>query len=215
MDKKVIYFLIGLTAFELVSCTQKEKTTDTVKEKATDTVKVKTIDAIRVYSVQKISAIINRFNPQMETNRKTEIANVIYEMTVKYPNLDIDIICAVITYGTNRTWNPEVVSDSGAMGLMQIMPTTGMYLAQYEEIKWTSPEDIMFNPIYNIRLGCRYLSSFIGEYDLDGGLAAYNGGESRAAEWVRQGRAAGILTETTSSFVPSVLKIYTEYRQMN
>jgi soluble lytic murein transglycosylase-like protein len=215
MDKKVIYFLIGLMVFELVSCTQKEKATDTVKKQTTDTVKVQTSDTVRDYCVQKISAIINRFNPQMETNRKTEIADVIYEMTVKYPNLDIDIICAVITYGTGRTWNPEVVSDGGAMGLMQIMPTTGMHVAQYEEIKWTSPEDILFNPIYNIRLGCRYLSSLISEYDLDGGLAAYNGGESRAAEWVRQERAAGILAETTASFVVSVLQIVNDYRQMN
>jgi soluble lytic murein transglycosylase len=215
MEKKVIYFLIGLTVIELVSCTKKEKIIDTAKKQTTDTVKVQTSDSVRVYSVQKIIAIINRFNPQMEANRKTEIANVIYEMAVKYPNLDIDIICAVITYGTSRTWNPEVVSGSGAMGLMQILPTTGMNVAQYEGIKWTSPEDILFNPIYNIRLGCRYLSSFIGEYDLDGGLAAYNGGESRAAEWVRRGRPAGILTETTASFVVSVLKIYEEYRQMN
>jgi soluble lytic murein transglycosylase len=199
MEKKVIYFLIGLTVIELVSCTKKEKIIDTAKKQTTDTVKVQTSDSVRVYSVQKIIAIINRFNPQMETN----------------PNLDIDIICAVITYGTSRTWNPEVVSGSGAMGLMQILPTTGMNVAQYEGIKWTSPEDILFNPIYNIRLGCRYLSSFIGEYDLDGGLAAYNGGESRAAEWVRRGRPAGILTETTASFVVSVLKIYEEYRQMN
>jgi hypothetical protein len=110
MEKNVIYLLMSLIVFELVSCAQKEKTTDTVVKKE------ETTNAIRVYSAQKIVALINRFNPQMETGRKTEIANVIYEMTVKYPNLDIDIICAVITYGTGRTWNPEVVSDSGAMG---------------------------------------------------------------------------------------------------
>ncbi len=173
------------------------------------------VDSVRQYSMQKVIAIINRFNPTMDSGTKYEIANTIYEMSVKYPNLDIDIICATITHETGRTWNPEVVSQAGAMGLMQVMPTTGMYVAQYEGISWKSPEDVLFNPIYNIRIGCRHLSSLVSEYDLDGGLAAYNGGERRASLWIKKDRAAGILWSETSSYVPSVMKLIDQYREMN
>jgi soluble lytic murein transglycosylase len=173
------------------------------------------VDAVRQYSIQKVIAIVDRFNPSMDSGVKYEIANTIYEMSVKYPNLNIDLICATITHESSRSWNPEVISHAGAMGLMQIMPTTGMYVAQYEGITWTSPEKVLFNPIYNIRIGCRYLSSLISEYDIDGGLAAYNGGERRASLWIKKNRAEGILWSETSTYIPSVLKLYDEYREMN
>lgn len=173
------------------------------------------VDSVRQYSIQKIISIITRFNPNMDSALKYEIANTIYEMSVKYPNLDIDLICATITHESSRSWNPKVTSHAGAMGLMQIMPMTGMYVAQYEGISWTSAEDILFNPIYNIRIGCRYLSSMISAYDVDGGLAAYNGGERRAALWIKKNRADGILWNETSNYIPSVLKLYDEYRDMN
>jgi soluble lytic murein transglycosylase len=173
------------------------------------------VDSVRQYSIQKVITIINRFNPTMDSGMKYDIANTVYEMSIKYPNLNIDIICATITHESGRSWNPEVVSPAGAMGLMQVMPTTGMYVCQYEGITWNSPEAILFNPIFNIRIGCRYLSSLINEYDLDGGLAAYNGGEKRASMWVKSDRAAGILWAETSNYVPSVMKLITEYRNMN
>ncbi|MGH7598652.1 MAG: lytic transglycosylase domain-containing protein [bacterium] len=173
------------------------------------------VDSVRQYSIQKVLAIINRFNPTMDSGTKYEIANTIYEMSVKYPNLDIDIICATITHESARTWKPDVVSQAGAMGLMQVMPTTGMYVAQYEGITWKSPEDVLFNPIFNIRIGCRYLSSLVSDYELDGGLAAYNGGAKRASLWIKSDRAAGILWAETSNYVPSVMKLIDQYREMN
>lgn len=151
----------------------------------------------------------------METDMKYDIANEIYTMSLMYENLDVDLICATITHESNRSWDPEVKSHVGAIGLMQIMPLTGMYIAKLENINWTDAEDILTNPVYNIRLGCRYLSSMISSYDVDGGLAAYNGGERKAAQWVRSNRADGILWAETSKYVPSVLTLYEEYRNMN
>jgi soluble lytic murein transglycosylase len=173
------------------------------------------VDSVRQYSIQKVIAIVNRFNPNMDSATKYEIATTIYDMSVKYPKLDIDLICATITHESGRTWNPDVVSQAGAMGLMQVMPTTGMYISKYEEISWSSPEEILFDPVLNIRIGCRYLSSLVDEYDVDGGLAAYNGGEKRASLWVKSGHAAGILWDETSNYVPSVKNIYKQYREMN
>lgn len=172
------------------------------------------IDSTRHYKIQKIITIFNQYNEKMPHIRKYEIAEEIYKMSVKYSNLDIDLICATITHESALTWNPQIVSQAGAMGLMQIMPTTGIYLCQYEGLIWTSADDILFNPIYNIRLGCRYLSSLIHAYEVDGGLAAYNGGEKRAALWVKNNRQdETILWEETRGYVPAVLKLYKQFQQ--
>ncbi len=172
------------------------------------------VDSIRQYSIQKVIAIIDRYNPKMVSSLKYEVANTIYEMSVKYPNLDVDLICATITQETGRTWEPRVISPAGAMGMMQIMPTTGMYVAAVEGLNWTTPEQVLYHPIYNIRLGCRYLSSMISEFEIDGGLAAYNGGQRIAARWIKENYATGILYAETANYVPSVKKFWKEYRQM-
>lgn len=173
-------------------------------------------DCERKYNIQKIVAIINRFNNEMALSLKQEIAQEINEMTLKYPNLDIELICATITHETGRTWNPQVVSRAGAMGLMQIMPATGKLLAAKESMAWTSAREMLCNPIYNIRLGCRYLSWLLNSLnDTEGALAAYNGGMQRAAWWMRQDKSRDILWNETRNYIPSVLKLVEEYREMN
>ena len=171
------------------------------------------VDSVRQYGIQKIMGIISKYNDEMTSEKKYEIANEIFEMSVKYTNLDVDLICATITHESALTWNPEVESPVGAIGLMQIMPATGMYLAKYEEITWTNTEEILQDPIYNIRMGCRYLSTLITYYDLEGGLAAYNGGEKQASRWLAQNKADGILWAETRDYIPAVKKLYRQFQQ--
>lgn len=170
------------------------------------------IDQSRQLAHQKVMQIINRFNSAMAPKMKKAIADEIYEMSMKYPNLDVDLICATITHESGRTWDPQVMSKAGAMGLMQIMPNTGLWLSKYEGITWTTDEEILFNPIYNIRLGARYLSALIETYDVEGGLAAYNGGPKRAQMWLENNKAHGILWNETQNYIPHVLKLYDEYK---
>jgi len=170
------------------------------------------VDAVRQSNIQKVMKLIAKFNPQMPSNIRYDIANEIYEMSIKYANLDVDLICATITHESARTWNPKVTSPVGAMGLMQIMPGTGMFLAEFENISWVNPQSVLFNPIYNIRLGCRYLSTLIDIYGLQGGLAAYNGGEKRAAMWLAHNKANGILWPETQKYVPAILNLYKQFQ---
>ena len=170
------------------------------------------VDSIRQFNIQKIISIIDEYNVNMPVHQKYEIAEEIIRMTTKYDNLSVDLICATITHESAGTWNPEIQSPAGAKGLMQIMPATGMFVAAYEDISWTSTDEVLFNPIYNIRIGTRYLSSLIENYDVDGGLAAYNGGERRAALWIGSGKAAGILPRETQNYVPAIQRLYEEYK---
>ncbi len=173
------------------------------------------VDSVRQYHIQKIMTIINRYNSKLPSGKKYEIAEEIFNMSVKYTNIDVDLICAAITHESGGTWEPEIISSAGALGLMQIMPASSIWIAHYEGITWTSPEEVLFNPIYNIRIGCRQLSTFIGLYDLEGGLAAYNGGEKRAAIWLANDKAEGILWTETSNYIPHIMLLYNEYKTLN
>lgn len=173
-------------------------------------------DSVREYNIQKIMAIIDNFNKAMPSSLKYEVADEIYKMSIKYSNLDVDLICATITHESALSWDPKVKSEAGAMGLMQIMPATGMYIAEYENLNWSDAEEVLYNPIYNIRLGCRYLSSLIEYFDdVDAGLAAYNGGQKQAALWVASGKSEGVLWAETEFYVPAILKLYREYKSLN
>jgi soluble lytic murein transglycosylase-like protein len=170
------------------------------------------VDTVRQTHIQRTMDIIATYNPDMPSAERYDIANEIYRMSVKYNNLDVDLLIATITYESAQTWRPEIVSRAGAIGLMQIMPATGMYVAHYEGINWTDPNEVLQNPIYNIRIGARYLSSMIDLYGLEGGLAAYNGGEKKAAMWLAGGFDDAVLHPETRDYVPAVLKIYEELR---
>ncbi len=170
------------------------------------------LDNQREASISKILSIISRYNKTMADSERVAIANEIYLMSQKYPNINVDFICATITHESGKTWDPKVVSRVGALGLMQIMPTTGAFLAAEEGIEWTSPRSVLFDPILNIRLGCRYLNDLVGLYEQDGGLAAYNGGPRRAEMWLASNRNNKILYRETREYVPAVLKLYHEFK---
>lgn len=213
MRSLIVVLFVGALSLNFVSNQtgyQKPKPEITHSVRAlTDMVEV---DRARSAAIGKIQRIIERFNPDMTTATKAKVADSIYEMSIKYPNLDVDLICATITHESARAWEPEVVSRAGAMGLMQIMPRTGKWLSKYEGIEWTTPEEILFDPVYNIRLGTRYLSALIETYDLEGGLAAYNGGGKRAAMWLARNKAEGVLWDETRNYIPLVLKLYDEFK---
>ncbi len=171
------------------------------------------VDSVRQYNIQKIMSIIDTYNKEISSVEKYEIANEIYTLNLKYTNLDVDLICATISHESAGTWDPKIKSHAGAIGLMQIMPATGMYLAEYEGITWTNEEEVLTNPIYNIRMGARYLSTLISYYGIDGGLAAYNGGEKQAALWIKSNKADGILWAETQNYIPAIIKLWDKYRE--
>lgn len=163
-------------------------------------------------SIDKVVQIISRYNRTMTDSGKYAIANEVYLMSQKYPSLNIDFVAATITHESAKTWDPMVTSRVGAMGLMQVMPATGAFLAVEEGIPWDSAETVLFNPILNIRLGCRYLNEMVALYQHDGGLAAYNGGPKRAEMWIAKNRDDQILWEETRNYIPAVLKLYDKFR---
>lgn len=75
------------------------------------------------------------------------------------------------------------VSSAGAMGLMQLMPTTWAR----QRARFGLGAD-PFNPRDNIMAGTSYLREMYDSYGASGFLAAYNAGPGRYEDWRDRGR---------------------------
>jgi len=90
-------------------------------------------------------------------------------------------------------------SSVGAMGLMQLMPTTWKRL-QFELHLGQDP----FDPRDNIRAGVAYLRELYDQFGLNGAVAAYHSGPARYLQHLRTGRA---LPDSTLEYVSRVLTL--------
>jgi len=83
---------------------------------------------------------------------------------------------------TESKFDERAVSQKGAMGLMQIMPATGEWLAG--KIGEDFNEERLFCPEFNIRLGVFYLRYLLDKFECEErALAAYNAGEGNVRKW--------------------------------
>jgi hypothetical protein len=140
--------------------------------------------------IEKIMVYIERYNPQMSNSLRFQAAQEIYRTASRDQNLTIPLLCALITHESARTWNPEIISPAGAIGLMQILPSTakGVLISFFsdqereersEDLSIIVLHQILSDPILNIRIGSRYLSYLIDRNGLMQGLIAYYMGESK------------------------------------
>lgn len=80
-------------------------------------------------------------------------------------------------------WDTDAVSSKGAVGLMQLIPSTAKYVADIYNI---SCEDLT-NPLTNIHLGIAYLSYLGKKFDINWTIVAYNAGETIVSTWMDNG----------------------------
>lgn len=103
----------------------------------------------------------------------------------KMYSLDVDLVYAVIN--TESGFNVNAKSKAGAMGLMQLLPTTAKDVAIRIGMEYS--EDMLFRPNTNIHLGCYYLKYLIDMFgSVELGLASYNAGLSYVRSWLKDSR---------------------------
>ncbi len=126
-----------------------------------------------------------------------------------------------LVYGviaTESKFDADAVSKRGAVGLMQIMPDTGEWIAGKLGIEGFESAQLKDAEI-NIRIGTWYLEYLSDRYDGSEffTIAAYNAGHGRVDEWIADGTLnAGssyedIPYEETANYVKKVeraLEIY-------
>jgi soluble lytic murein transglycosylase-like protein len=108
-------------------------------------------------------------------------------------NVDPNLVRAVVKVESN--FNPNAVSRKGAMGLMQLMPSTA------RQLKVKNP----FDPEQNVDAGVRHLKQLLESYggDIKLTLAAYNAGAGAVA------RSSGVPRYAeTQNYVRRITKLY-------
>ena len=135
-------------------------------------------------------------------------------------SLDPAYVASVVL--AESSFDAEAVSSAGAIGLMQIMPDTGEWIAGKLE---DEPFDVqrLYQPEVNLRYGCWYLRFLLDRYDEDMYTAstAYHQGQGRVDQWLedpqysQDGRTlTAISSAVTDTYVNRIMESYAHYQEL-
>jgi soluble lytic murein transglycosylase len=119
-------------------------------------------------------------------------------------NYDLDpALLAAVIYQESK-FDPNAQSDSGAIGLMQLLPETAKGIAARTGGSEFHVSDLR-SPEINVRYGSWYLRHLLDKYGSEEkALAAYNGGQGNVDR--------GVVYSETEHYVDRVLELRRIYR---
>ncbi len=135
-------------------------------------------------------------------------------------DLDPLLVFAIIKAESN--FDEDVVSNSGAVGLMQLMESTAQEMADDLAIEIPTKE-ALFDPELNIQIGTYYFAYLLGIYEgnIYLALTAYNAGIGNVNTWIEEGtiREDGsdienIPYKETNNYVRKIVRDYRIYQDL-
>ena len=96
--------------------------------------------------------------------------------------LDVALLKAMVA--VESAYDPSAVSDKGAVGLMQVLPTTGIRYGVTADARRSVAQKLA-DPTLNVSVGARYLRDLLAMFGDDRtlALAAYNAGEQAVRQY--------------------------------
>jgi soluble lytic murein transglycosylase len=167
------------------------------------------------YSIKVASRLVSSNSLELAYPRGASDA---VEYFAREYGVDDELIYSIIR--EESRFQEEVVSPSGAIGLMQIMPGTGSKTAEEVGLVGFSTS-LLYTPETNIKIGTAYLKKLLDSF---GGqtiyaIAGYNGGPHNVVKW--QERLGSLDADEfveeipfkeTRNYVKKVLRSYAVYR---
>ena len=133
--------------------------------------------------------------------------------------LDPAYVASVIM--AESSYRSEAVSSVNAQGLMQIMPSTGEWIAGKFDEEYA--DGCLFDPETNIKYGCWYLGFLMRRYDGDMccSSAAYHSGQGTVDGWLKDpqysadGKTLDVIPGSNAdTYVNRILEYYEEYEKI-
>lgn len=179
----------------------------------------KTINRILFVLFILIILCIFVFGTYLYVNYKNYLkySTFISESSLEY-NIDSLLVVSIIKAESN--FNVNIVSKKGAVGLMQIMPSTAKDLVynnpKYEGFNMND----LYEPKINIDLGTNYLQYLLKVFNgnINLALSAYNAGVGNVLKWNQNSKIYDedkILFKETKKYVKKVNKIYKILKILN
>lgn len=96
-----------------------------------------------------------------------------------------ELVASIIN--AESSFRKDVVSRKGAVGLMQILPETALWVSlTNSNFENKVEKEMLFNPETNIRIGTCYVKYLIKKFEnLEVALCAYNAGEGVVSGWLK------------------------------
>ena len=130
----------------------------------------------RLRTVALIRDVLEVHYAPVSIEEKREVAEAIYD-ACRLNDLPVELVLAVIQ--TESAFDSVAVSHRGAVGLMQVLPSTGRAMATELDLQFANDSSLMDRRT-NVVLGCYYLKKLLDRYErLDHALLAYNAGPTR------------------------------------
>ena len=138
-------------------------------------------------------------------------SNYVIVYAEKY-DLDRALVYAVIL--AESGFDASAKSSSGAMGLMQILPSTASWIAS--EMGENFTDNDLYNAETNIKFGCFYLSYLYKKFgDTKTAICAYNAGEGAISGWLDENGKideSKIAYGETKNYLKRVMGYYKVYK---
>lgn len=166
-------------------------------------------DQTRVgHYLPKVNSIINQHGSStLSASERVHLGKIITVASLAN-GLDPLLVAAVIRQ--ESSFRRTAVSPKGARGLMQIIPSTGEFVASRHNLSWRGTH-ALFDPAYNVKLGIKYLRNlreqFRGNWFL--ALAAYNWGPGNVERAKRAGRR---IPREVTVYASAILFNYAKWR---
>ena len=144
----------------------------------------------RIALRQAVQATLAARAKGLPDDQKTSVADLVVRYSDAHGH-DPFLLLAVIE--TESSYRPKVVSNKGAVGLMQIRPFVGRGLSS-ELLGDAIDDGALYDPEINIQLGAYYLAKLLKKFDGNLGMAleAYNRGPYRLKKKLRNSKGAQI-----------------------
>lgn len=136
-----------------------------------------------------------------------------YRAEVEGSGLSPSLVYAVMK--AESGFDEKATSRAGAIGLMQLMPSTAEFLCRRNHLEFAVGR--LYEGEYNVRLGCLYLKYLLERFPAEEtALAAYNAGEGTVQSWLKaeasaDGRLRAIPYPETARYVKKVMKFRKKY----
>jgi soluble lytic murein transglycosylase-like protein len=162
--------------------------------------------------VEDISGFVREaISRRMKTEKPAIVDQITRTILEEARVHELDPLLIVAIIERESGFRPRIRGGLGEVGLMQILPSTGRWIAKQRQIPWKGVLTLL-DPAMNIKLGTLYIASLREKLAADGRLyiAAYNMGLGNVQNLLKRNRRPRVYPER---IMKSYVKLYAELKR--